>query len=219
MITTLIDKRDTSEILTEQIGMILINELANQRNLARAANRDLSLWDSNIYTERANIWEQVLNRSNDTPIVNVWFDSANFDQSSSNISERQKADGTFNIDVYGFGIASDTSEGHQPGDELAAQEAMRVTRLVRNILMAASNTYLQMSGVVWQRWIQTITKFQPQLDNRAIQHVQACRLSLVVKYNEFSPQVQPSKICVLSLDVFRAEDGALLAEVDYNFED
>lgn len=218
MITTLIDKRDNVEIVTDQIGMILTNELQNQRTLAMAAGAEPALWTLNIYTERANIWEQVLNATTDrTPIVNVWFDTSSYNQANSNISERQQTEATYNVDVYGLGLSRSNSTGHVAGDEDAAREVMRAARLIRNILMAASNTYLLMQGTVWQRWVSSITKFQPQLDDRAVQHVHGARISLTVKMNEFSPQVEPVRLEQVALDVFRREDGALITEADYDY--
>ena len=218
MITTLISQRDNVEIITDQIGMILTNELQNQRRLATAAGQDPALWTLNTYTERSDIWEQVLNSSADrNPIVNVWFDTGSYNQTNSNISERQQLDATYNLDIYGLGISRDLSVGHVAGDEDAAREVMRGVRLVRNILMAANNTYLQMQGVVWQRWVSNVSKFQPQLDDRSLQHVHGARLSLMVKMNEFSPQAQPERLEQVALDVFRREDGRLVAEADYDY--
>ena len=218
MITTLIDKRDNSEILREQIGMILQNELSNQRSLAITAGRDPALWTLNVYTERANAFEQFLNQASDQiPIVNVWYDNSSFEKSSSTISERQRATSVYNIDVYGYGVARDSVTGFVPGDEDSANRVQAAARLVRNILMAASNTYLLMQGVVWQRWITSMTQFQPQIDDRAAQQIRGMRIDFSVMHNEFSPQVVPVDLEYVALDVFRTEDGALIAEADYNF--
>ena len=218
MITTRLTARDNAEIVTDQIAMILVNELANQRTLARTARADPGLYELSVYTERANLFEQVLNAPTDrAPIVNVWFDSGNYDQSQSNISERQKLEATYNIDVYGFGLARDTDTGFIAGDEDASREVMRAARLVRQILMSANNTYLQLQGTVWQRWISTLTKFQPQLDDRALEQVHAGRIALSVGMNEFSPQAQPARLCEVALDVLRREDGRVVAQAEYDF--
>ena len=218
MIKTLISAPDNVELITDQIGMLLVNELRNQRDLAISAGRsDLTEWEANIYTERSNIFEQALNREETTPVINVWFDTASYDKSTSNISERQTAEANYNIDVYGFGISRDNSTGFNSGDESAAREAMRAARLIRQVLMAADNTYLQMSGTVWQRWVTSLIKFQPQLDDRAAQQVHGARLILAVKLNEFSPQAEPVRLESVALDVFRRSDGSLIAEADWSF--
>jgi len=215
-----IDKQDTFEIIRDQIALILANEVANQMALAVTAGEDPELWNLKIYTERSNPWEQYLNKSNVvTPIVNVWFDNENFDKAASNVVSRQKAVGVFNIDCIGFGVSEDDGgTGHLPGDELAAKNVQRAIRLVRNILMAAENTYLQLPrGTAWDRIPQSIATFQPAIDASAIQKIVGARLALNVSYNEFSLQVEGDTMDLLSIDIQRAEDGAILAEADYSY--
>ena len=96
-------------------------------------------------------------------------------------------------------------------------EAQRAYRLVRNILMAGEYTYLGLRGLVWSRWPQSATSFQPQLDGRAIQHVQGFRLAFRVVFNEFSPQVAEEVLEFVSIDFKRAEDGEILVEADYDY--
>lgn len=218
-IQTLIDKQDNFEVVRDQIAAILALEVTSQMALALAALKDPELWNLKIYTERSNPWEQVLNSDTDrTPIVNVWYDNSNFDPSASNISERQKSDTVFNIDCYGFGLATDIpAGGHNPGDKDAALEVQRALRLVRNILMASNYTYLDLRGLVWQRWPQSINVFQPQLDGRAIQQVVGARIALRVAFNEFSPQYVAETLELLSVKVKRTEDGEIVAEADYEY--
>ena len=222
MITTLINSPDNFERIRDQIVQLLADEVANQMTLATAAGQDPELWRFRVYAERFNIWEQWLNQSDDAvPIVNVWFDNSSFDEASSNISERQKATATFNIDCYGFAVArEDSSGGFIAADEQSARNLQRVVRLVRNILMAAGNTYLgfpRKNSFLWKRWIQSITEYQPQLDDRAIQQVTAARIAFNVMFNEFSPQAQPVDLEELSVTLNRAEDGRVLALCEYDY--
>lgn len=218
-ISILIDKQDNSEIIRDQIAAILVAEVASQQVLASIAALDPDDWKLRIYTERSNPWEQWLNNQDDiSPIVNIWVDNSNFDKSASNVMERQKSETTFNIDCYGVGISSDNPlSGHNPGDKEAAFEVQRVVRLVRNILMAAEYTYLGMRGLVWSRWPQSINPFQVQIDNRAIQHIQAARIAFNVEFNEFSPQVEEETLEFLSIDIKRTEDGQIVLETDYDY--
>ena len=219
MITTLINTRDNFEIIRDQIGMILVNESAKQQALARTQALPPKDWKLSVFTERFNLWEQVLNQVEDrTPIVNIWLENISFDKSKSNISERQQATATYNIDCYGFGLNRDDQDGgFISGDEDSARGVQRAVRLVRNILMAATYTYLDMRGVVWERWPQSITQFQPQLDDRSAQNVMGARIAFSVMFNEFSPQVQPVRLCELALDVFRADNGQLLTRAEYDY--
>lgn len=220
MITTLIDKQDNSEIIRDQLAAILAIEVAAQMVLATAAGKDPNDWKLRIFTERANPWEQFRDFTDgvtdDSPLVNVWFGDADFDKSKSDIFEKQKADGTFNFDVYGVSISSDDPlGGHKPGDREAAFEVQRGMRLVRNILMAAHYTRLDLDGIVWDRWPESITMFQPMLeDNIPIQHVMASRLVLNVGFHELSSQIEMETLELLSSDVHRTFDGQIVAEAD-----
>lgn len=221
MISELIDKQDTFEIVRDQIAAILATEIANQRALAKQAGRDPSDWKLRVFSERSNPWEQFLNpeeNRDDSPIVNVMFEASDFDTGASNIVERQKTTATFNLDCYGYGRSSDNPlGGHHPGDQSAAIEAQKALRLVRNILMAAEYTYLGLRGTVWQRWPQGITSFQPQLDGRFVQQIVGARLAFRVIFNEFSPQVPLETLELVSVDVIRTETGEIVAEADYDF--
>lgn len=219
MLPNLIDKQDTFEIVRDQIALLLANEIANQKALAIAASKDPALWDVKIYIERSNPWEQYLNDNPDTtPIANVWFDSEQFDMGKSNLVARQHANGTFNIDCYGYGASSDDGTGQKVSDKESALEVQRALRLIRNILMAAENTYLQLPrGTAWDRVPQSITAFQPEIDNRAVQNIHGARIAFNVSYNEFSPQVEGDNLEFLSIDVKRSEDGQVIVEVDYDY--
>lgn len=219
MSLALIDKQDNAELVRDQIAAVLATEVENQKALATAAGKDPDLWDLKVYTERSNAWEQFRDATAGAlpPIVNVWYDSSAFDKGASNIMERQKADGTFNIDCVAHGVAESTVSGHTPGDMVAALAAQRALRLVRNILMAAENTYLQMRGVVWQRWPQEVRTFQPQLSPTEAVHIVGARLVLAVSFNELSPQVPAETLDLVAAQVERAEDGAVVVSTSYDY--
>lgn len=218
-IAELIDKQDTVEIVRDQIGAILTLEVASQMALATLAAKDPDDWKLRVFLERSNPWEQFLNdQDDDSPLVNVWWDNSNFDPKVSTVVERQKSDTVYNIDCYGFGKSADVpGGGHIPGDRDAAFEAARAVRLVRNILMAATYTYLELRGTVFRRWTQSITSFQPQQDANQMQQVVGVRIAFRVEFNEFSPQVPLETLELLSADVKRTEDGQLIAEADYSY--
>jgi hypothetical protein len=221
MALPLIDKQDNFEVIRDQIAAILVAEIANQMQLATNAAKNPLDWKMRIFTERTNPWEQWLNlnaQTDKSPIVNVWYDNSNFDKKASNISERQESTSTFNIDCYGLGVSADNpGGGHFAGDELAAKEVQKAIRLVRNILMASENTYLQLRGLVWQRWPQSMSTFQPQIDAQQVQQVGAGRITLQVRFNEFAPQYQPETLEYVAIDVKRAEDGEIVLEADYDY--
>lgn len=218
MIATLIDKQDNVEIIRDQIAAILALESANQVVLA-ALKPDPTLWKIRVYQERANPWDNLPDVDGDiTPVVNVWWDTSVFEMAASNIVERQKSRATINIDCIGFGqSADDPLGGHTPGDKQAAEAAQRAVRLVRNILMAAEYTYLGLRGVVWRRWVQSITSFQPQQSNQTATHIVGARVAFDVEFNELSPQVVPETLELLSTKVYRTEDNEVIIDADYDY--
>ena len=217
-IPTLIDKQDNFEVIRDQIAAILVLEVASQMALATLAAKDPNDFKLRIFTERSNPWEQFLNDQVDrSPLVNVWYDNSNFNLSKSNILERQASETIYNIDCYGFGISKDDGAGHKPGDREAALEVQKALRLVRNILMAAEYTYLGLRGLVWQRWPQSITVFQPELGSQPVQQIVGARLAFRVIFNEFSPQFELETLELLSVDVRRVEDGEIVLEADYQY--
>jgi len=218
LIDSLIDKQDGFEIIRDQIASILAIEIQNQMVLATAGGKDPLDWELRIFTERSNPFEQFRQgNDNKTPIINVWFDNSNFDQKKGNTVGRQNSESIFNIDCYGYGESTESGSGHNPGDKEASLEAQKALRLVRNILMASEYTYLALRGTVWQRWIQSIQTFQPPSEGRSVEHIVGARLALRVSFNEFSPQVTPQILDLLSVNINRAEDGQILVNADYDY--
>jgi hypothetical protein len=218
MIQSLIDKQDTSEQIRDQIAAILAAEVANQMALATTAGKDPQDWKLRIFTERSNPWEQFLNgQADESPLVNVWYDSSFFDESKSNTVSEQMSETVYNIDIYGYGVSSDDGEGHKAGDKEAALECQRAIRLVRNIIMASENTYLQARGLVWQRWPQSINSFQPQQGENSVEKIVAARFALRVRFTEFAPQYAGQPLELLTTTVKRAEDGSVYFTADYDY--
>ena len=220
LIDTLIDKFDTFELVRDQIAAILAVESANQQVLAPLAvpAEDPRLWKLRVFIERTNPWSEFKDKGpqlDTAPIVNVWFDESTVDLKRSNIVERQMTEGTFNVDVYGYGVSEASGATHIPGDERAARDLHRAVRLVRNILMAGAYTYLGMRGVVAKRFVQSIKSFQPPIDDRAANQVQAARLAFRVDFNEFSPQVQGEPFETLHVTVKRKETGEVYFAAKY----
>jgi hypothetical protein len=213
-ILALIDKTDNVELVRDQVAAILKLELAHQQTLAPPG-----VLMPRVFVERSRPWGEFLSApASAAPIVNVWLDNANYDGSASNTVERQRADTIINVDCYGYGASVDDGNpagGHTPGDLTAALESQRAVRLARNVLMSSHYTYLGMRGVVGKRWPQSLTFFQPQLDDRAAQCVHGARLALMVQCNEFSPQYEGEVLELISLEVKRTETGEILFEGEY----
>ncbi len=230
LITALIDRQDNSELICAQIGAILLAESAAQQALAKTAGKDPSLWKLRVFTERSNAWEMWSDPPSATkpkrdfdrsPIVNVSFDQENFDKSAGDQHERQAADGSFFIDCFGLGLSANNpnSTGHLTGDALATIEAKRAYRLVRSILMAAHYITLgfpaKPNAVIWNRWVQSIQLSPVGPSERIAQHIVGARITLAVRFNEFSPQWQAAPLTLISTRTLRADNGELFFAADF----
>lgn len=228
LITELIDKRDNAPIIGDLIAAILVVELANQQVLAVTAGKDPDLWKVRVFRERKNPldeWTQLdsvdANKVKDpSPLVNIWRDRGDFEKGSSNIVERQKCVGKFNIDVYGYGVSRGKIGGHTPGDLAAGDARDRAACLVRNILMSGQYCYLgggrKAEQFIWSRWIDSWTNFVPSIDERAVEKVEAQRLVLTVEFNEFAPQVIGQPLELIAVTVKRKETGEVYLRANYD---
>ena len=224
VINTLIDKNDTFEVVRDQIALILKTNVAEQMIRATAASKDPKLWDLQIFSERANPFEEFLQETpaSTVPLVNIWYDTQSFDRRKGNVTNRQQSDTTFNIEVYGYGVSASKGTGHTAGDKSSSLEAQRGVRLVRNILMADINTYLQLprgnveGGGFSGRWIDNIQSFQPEIDERPVANVRALRISFSTSFNEFSPQYVNEILEEIGLIVRRKETGEIYFNKDFD---
>jgi len=211
-ITTLINKQDSNEIIRDQLGAILAIEVSNQRTLATAAELDPDDFSFSVYIEQAKPWE-----SEEMPLANVVFDNDRFDNKNSNIIDRQRATGTFFIDCY---AKKETTDSYS-GDELSSKEADRIARLVRNIIMAGEYTYLCLgtrelsTSIVTRRYVVRREKFQPDTRNEAYENIIACRLTIEVEYDEFSPQVEMEDFELL-INSCKREDEKVYFSTEYD---
>jgi hypothetical protein len=224
LITELITGQDGHEIITEAVSNLLAVEIAEQQVLAVNDGQDPDLWKAHVYRNRVKPFDEPVDGEDTTPIINVWFQNAAFNKDGSTV-RANRGDGTWNIDIYGFGKSKDTPTGHTPGDETAKDQVDRWLGLVRRILMSAQYTYLGSpranDGVnpstyqqyCWGRWVDGITAFQPELETRAAVTTVGSRLALGVHYLVDSPQFKGEVFDILATSVFREEDGRLLVEV------
>ena len=204
----LISERDSFEAIRDQITALIAFERDNQKSLAPAGRA--SEWDFRLYCERSLPWQNIVDCDDPVPddprlnpIVNVWFDSDSFSAASSNVAETQKCTATYNVDVYGFGAAVMTDEGHMTGDQVAVMARDRVARLVRQILMSAQNAYLQLPrGMAWDRKIESRQAFQPQEQQTHIECV-AMRMRFAVSFNETGPQYQGVPLDSVAVKLYR----------------
>jgi hypothetical protein len=209
----LIDKQDNFEIIRGKVAEILSAETLNQQALAlEGGELDPADFAFTVYEERNNPWSpEVLSNG---PVVNVWWDGLTSEKRGSTI-DRQHVTSRINVDVYVQADSEETISGHDSGDELSAKKMQRVTRLVRNILMHDQYKTLSISGVVWSRWVPSLTPFQPQMNMQPVERVNACRIALDVEHNEETVQEIEETIEGVHVEFFHEPDGLVRAHLHY----
>lgn len=220
LLEQLIDKQDNFEVIRDQIALILKLNVEEQVNvLAPLAGKDPLDYELQLYTEASNPIENWLNlndNSNKAPIVNVWVDGMNYEKkSSSTTGLNTQGDTTYNIDVYGLGISTETLEGHDPGDQQSALEVQRGIRLVRNIMMASQNMILQLVGIVGDRFITSVKLFQPEQENNQSAKIQAARITLSVGHVEATQEALGEILESINVQIERDSDGLILLELEF----
>lgn len=230
-IDILIDKQDNNEKIRDQIAAILAIEKENQKVLAVADGKDPNLYDFNVTIERARPWLSESNSDGTEKgilskgLVNVYFDSDNFDNPGSEIIYSQNVKGTFIIDVYGYKNTERSGNNiTKYGDEYSSYEVDRVSRLVRNIIMSGTYTYLFLGRtaypnnkdlqIVQKRYIIRREKFFPQQNGENSENVIGERLTLRVDYIERSPQEGLEELETLITQCTRGEDGTIYFEYE-----
>ena len=221
----LIDKKDNFELVRDEIAAILAKETANQQALAISAAKDPKLWAFNVFKERSDVWASLLETEDPVdPVVNVWFESADFAGDQSFNALKQTAEpGIFNIDIFTASInKKNVGDGYIIADKQAALDCQRIMRLIRNILFSVppdssqpgeDYTWLNMRGVVGRRHIQGITRFQPGYKEQAVPVV-AARIVLAVKYLETGLEGPDNDFDLVQLETTTSTGG----QVEYTFD-
>jgi hypothetical protein len=214
-IDTLIDKLDTVEIINRQIAAILASEVENQEDLASKAGKNPEDFAFDVYRERSKPWEALSDNNGeeigDMPLVNVCFDNTVYDNRNSNTVEFQHAVSTFYIDCYAH---KNKTKDHE-SDVLTSDEADRIARLARNIIMADVYTYLGMRKIVFKRYVKKIEKMMPtDREGKPFEKICGSRLTVEVDFNEFSPQSIPSTVDLICGKCTYKDTGLVLFEIE-----
>lgn len=215
----LIDKQDTSQIVRDQIGAILLSEAASQLALAISGGKDPLQWTFNTFIERSNPWADFLDAETpQPPVINVMLEDAVYDMGrSTTVGTFVGTSALFNIDCYGHGMSANEAAGagHVVGDEMGSFEAQRVACWVRNVLVSAEYIYLGMQGTVHRRWVEALRILPPSLEGRELQQVVVARLPLRVDFNETAPQHVEETLELISATIKRKETGEIYFVGDY----
>lgn len=215
-INVLIDKLDNFELIRNEIAAILLAEQAQQKALALAVlptPKDANVYNFTLYIEKSTPWELIENAEgqiiSNTPIVNVFFSSATNDSAKSNSQSTQTFKGQFIIDLYTAKTSehSNSTNAIQRGDYLAAMDCNRLIRIIRNIIMNANYTYLNLQGVVTNRAISSINVYYPGAQERPSENVMAARITLSIDYFENTSENTFPTLDVLQTNCISSETG------------
>ena len=225
LLQNLIDKQDNIEIIRDQIAFILVTESANQIALATTAGKpEPDDWKLRVYTEASNPLEQWLNIDDEnigtidkSPIIDIRVDTSSPHREAGDVIKNQPATSTYFIDCYGLGISEDVAAGgHKAGDQVSALEAQKAVRLVRNILMAAQQVRLQLpAGIVGRRWVESVTYFQPEIDNIQTPNIYGARMTFTVYHDEVTQEFAGENIEKITIEIKRKADGKIILEAEY----
>jgi hypothetical protein len=215
----LIDSPDGFELVRDAVANILATESALQ--VAEATNQgkpDPSLWELDVYVERSNPWEAFRDdtAAQNAPILNVWYESSNTNLGASDLVTRQQGPTLINIDCLGYGRTTETAEGHDSGDKVAALEVQRAVRLARKILMDQKYVQLGLKTVVARRFVSDRQSFQPISGNQPIQNVAGIRLTFTVDHAETVDMatLNPYEGALVTIKYDPDESAKVIAQLD-----
>ena len=223
-INVLINKKDNSELIRDEITAIIVTEQAAQKVLAASA--PMSEPDAlkfNVYYEKSTPWEMLIDSDegiseSSMPVVNVWFDGASLMPESSNSTDVQKYRGTFNIDCY---AAKTTEENTSTGeikrsDVLSSLACQRLMRIIRNIIMNHNYKYLNYRKTVMQRVFTDIKMFTPGQGDQTAVNVCAGRLTLSVEYLESTSENTSELLELIQAKCTRSSDGLVYFDAGFD---
>lgn len=206
-------RRLNAHIACDAVATILAAEEENQRVLALGLGQDSEALRVRIYTGRVapvSDWIDVNSDTDVSSIVNVRLERVEY--VGGNVVEQQRCQVRIAVECFAVGCASQLPEGIWHAEEISLERIQLVTGFVRGVLMAAENAYLGLRGVVTKRWIESEAYLPIDLEHDTrVQHVRACKLSLVVDTYEASPQTTGVPMASVRVRMLKASDGQVLA--------
>ena len=197
----------------DAVAVLLVREEANQRALAEADAQDPEPLRLRVYADRTapiSDWIDVNSDADKSPIINVRLERSEY--VGGNVIEQQRCQVRIGIECFAVGYAAQTADGFTHADAMLLDRLRSAVGFVRKVLMAGENTYLGMRGVVSKRWIDSEAYLPLDLEqDPRVQHVRACKLSLVVDTYEVSPQTEATTLGSVRVRLIKQSDGQVLA--------
>lgn len=193
------------DIVLKAIETVLAAESANQITLAGTG------WKTT--RERFDPWD--LGAEGDA-IVNVSFNAASFDGSKGGQYD-QTNDGSYSVDCYALGNATETAGVIIPKDQRAADILHALITKVYYTLMSPLNRDMGLTpGTITRPWVSRIEKFIPTESNIPLNGIIAARLSLQTAFKEFPPLASGVDLDVIGVTTDTDAGGLLEQEFNVN---
>jgi len=194
-----------AEIVRDQIALIIVNELQNQKSIAenlaatqpetlvgRQAVSDLDngIFDiiQNIFIEKGTKFD-----GSELPGMNIYYNRSDFPMNEGNPINHQVADASYTIEAHITAKHKQKDDEIKYGDEKAARIAARTMGLIRAIIMSGQYVrlgYSKTDNLVWRRWVNSVDVIQPDYQESDAVHGTVGILNIAVKFNEIGPAVR-----------------------------
>jgi len=220
-ITTRITNSSSRKRIVDAIGSIIVAEANDQVGFAVDDNDDPEPYRIHVYTHRVNPierWTEAPDEYHEDarPIVSVAFERHDPERSRSTPTKKRQGPGRFFVDCFGYGKSKITQTGHTLADERATAQADWCSWLVESILMSAHWVVLGLTGIVGQRFIESVDRKVVVVGEQTVQHIACYRITLAVDYLEVSPQYADGlPLEGVDVNIQRQSDGLLLIAASY----
>jgi len=183
----LLDKPDNVELIRDNICAILKTETIAQHELAKG-RPDEADFRIGVWKDKTRPWSLTEDheKKHPFPLVNVQLREVKLDTPPGSTFGQKKYVCVFHLDCYAHGEFG----AEEPDDTDSALKAVKIGRVIRNIITSEHHAYFGLRGIVRDYRITQGTIGDPRNDEQSAQSITIFRLVLVVEYYEDSPKVE-----------------------------
>jgi len=183
----LIEKPDNVELIRDNISAILKIECVAQHELAKG-KPDEGDYRIGVWKEKSRPWSltEDSEKENPFPLVNVQLREVKLDTPPGSTFGQKKYVCVFHLDCYAHGEFG----AEESDDTDSTLKAVKIGRVIRNILTSEHHAYFGLRGIVRDYRITQGTIGDPRNAEQSAQSITIYRLVLSVEYYEDSPKVE-----------------------------
>jgi hypothetical protein len=182
----LLEKPDNVELIRDNISAILKIECINQHKLAKG-RPDEADYRIGVWKEKSRPWSLTEDAENKSPfpLVNVQLREVKLDTPPGSTFGQKKYVCIFHLDCYAHG-----EFGEEPDDTDSTLKAVKIGRVIRNIITSEHHAYFGLRGIVRDYRITQGTIGDPRNSEQSAQSITIYRQVLIVEYYEDSPKAE-----------------------------